>query len=281
LYKRIFFSFFANDPINPDMKKIVLLFTLSGLMIFFSHCSVTTLTSLVQEKPLTETEVIQGLKRALDVGSTNTTSRLSNPGGYLNDPAIKILLPEEANKVISDLKAAPGGSQIYAKTIEPVVNDLVSAINHSAEEAAKEALPVFKDAITGMSVTDAFRILKGQYKDAGTHSATQYFRDQTFDQLKTLYQPKVNNALNKPVAGNKSTNQIWDTFVKTYNQVATSPANLIMKLEKVKEPDLSAYVTSRALNGLYSKIELEEDKIRQDPYQYADQILERVFGSIK
>jgi Protein of unknown function (DUF4197) len=262
-------------------NKIILPVTLLVLLFTFQHCNVKTLNALLGDQPLTESEVIQGLKRALSIGSEKTTDLLSKPGGYLNDAAIKILLPPEAIKVIDDLKKAPGGEQIYSNTIEPTVNDLVKALNSSAEEAAKDALPVFKDAITNMSISEAFAILKGDYKNAGSVSATRYFEDNTTTKLTDLYKPKINKALDKPLVSNQSANSIWNKFVTSYDKVVSSPANLVLKLQKVQEPDLSAYVTKKALDGMFSKVAIQEQDIRQNPTHYADNIIQRVFGSQK
>ncbi len=264
------------------MKKNAIGLVIIMLMsILFQRCNVKSLTALMNDKPLTESDVIQGLKRALTIGSEKTTDMLSKPGGYLNDAAIKILLPPEATKVIDDLKKAPGGEQIYSSTLEPTVNNLIKALNSSAEEAAKQALPVFKDAVTNMSISDAFSILKGQYKNAGNVSATRYFQDNTTTQLTNLYKPKINAALSKPLVSNESANDIWNNFVKAYDGVVTSPANLLLKLQKVQQPDLSTYVTHKALDGIFDKIALQEQDIRQNPTHYADNIIQRVFGSQK
>ncbi len=260
-------------------KNIYTILSLVLLGIFFQKCNVNTLNALMGDKPLTESEVIDGLKRALTLGSEKTTDLLSKPGGYLNDAAIKILLPPEATRVIDDIQKAPGGQEIYSKTLEPTVNDLVKALNSSAEEAAKQALPVFKDAVTNMSISDAFSILKGQYKNAGNVSATRYFEDNTTAKLTDLYKPKINTALNKPLVSNQSANAIWNKFVKTYDGIVSSPANLLLKLQKVQQPDLSAYVTKKALDGMFSKIANEEQRIRQNPTLYTDSVIRRVFGS--
>jgi hypothetical protein len=234
---------------------------------------------MLGDKPLTESEVIQGLKKALDIGTEKTAGLLSQPGGYLNDAAIKILLPDEAAKAIDALRKAPGGQEIYVRTIEPVVNDLVKSLNSSAEDAVKQAVPVFKETISGMSIADAFAILKGQYQNAGNVSATRYFQDNTTEKLVSLYKPRINDSLNKPLVSKQSANSIWNSFVKSYNGVVASPANLLLKLNKVQEPDLSAFVTRKALDGMFSKIAVEEQNIRQNPLKYTDSIIQRVFGS--
>ena len=251
------------------------------LLLAFQRCNVNAINALLGDQPLTESEVIQGLKRALTIGSQKTTDLLSKQGGYFNDAAIKILLPPEAAKVINDLKNAPGGEKIYSSTIEPTVNDLVKALNSSAEEAAKDALPVFRDAVTNMSISDAFAILKGDYKNAGSVSATRYFEDNTTSKLTELYKPKINKALDKPLVSNHSANSIWNKFVTSYDNIVKSPANLVLKLQKVQEPDLSAYVTKKALDGMFNKVAVEEQNIRANPTQYTDNIIQRVFGSQK
>jgi hypothetical protein len=259
----------------------VQLIILIGFFLLMEQCRVSNVNALLGDQPLSESEVIQGLKKALVIGTEKTVNLLSQPGGYLNDGAIKILLPAEGTKAIDALKKAPGGQQIYSSSIEPVVNDLVRSLNNSAEEAVKEATPVFKDAINGMTVTDAFSILKGNYKNSGAVSATRYFQDNTTEKLITLYKPKINNVLNKPLVSHQSANSLWDKFVKSYNQVAASPANILLKLEKVQEPDLSAYVTKKALDGMFNKIAVEEQNIRQYPLKYDDSIIHRVFGNQK
>ncbi len=262
-------------------NKAILFIAILLVAVSAQKCNMKTLNALMGDKPLTESDVIQGLKRALEIGSEKTTDALSKPGGYLNDEAIKILLPAEATKVIDDLKNAPGGAQIYSSTLEPTVNNLIKALNSSAEEAAKQALPVFKDAVTNMSISDAFSILKGQYKNAGNVSATRYFQDNTTSRLTELYKPKINSALSKPLVSHESANDLWNKFVKAYDGVASSPANILLKLQKVQQPDLSAYVTRKALDGMFNKIALEEQKIRQNPTLYTDNIIQRVFGSQK
>jgi hypothetical protein len=262
---------------NRSFLPVMLIF----ISLFLGQCNVKTLNALLGDQPLTESEVIQGLKKALDMGTEKTVNLLSQPGGYLNDAAIKILLPAEATKAIEALKKAPGGQQIYSSTIEPTVSDLIKTLNSSAEDAVKEAAPIFKDAITGMSITDAFSILRGEYKNSGTVSATRYFQDNTTDKLVSLYKPRINNSLNKTLVAHQSANSIWSKFVRSYNQVATSPANLLLKLEKVQEPDLSAFVTKKALDGMFNKIAVEEQNIRQYPLKYSDSTIQRVFGKQK
>jgi hypothetical protein len=251
---------------------------LTGLF-WFSACNVSSWQSILNDSQLTESEVVEGLKTALRIGTEDAVKIVSEKDGFLRDQAIKIMLPEEANLALNKLREAPGGEKLYQAAIAPVVDDLVEALNRSAENAASRATPIFKKAITEMTIADAWDILNGEYKNAGNRSATAYFRDKTYDNLAGLFKPSINESLEKPLVNNVSANSLWNKFVRSYDAVAKSPANLLMRLDPLEEPDLSAYVTNRALDGLFMKVADEEKEIRQDPYQYANQILEKVFGN--
>ncbi|MBS0000020.1 MAG: DUF4197 domain-containing protein [Cyclobacteriaceae bacterium] len=251
---------------------------ISSILIAFTACNVSSWQSILNNSQLTESEVVDGLKTALRIGTEKAVQVTSQKDGYFRDQAIRILLPEEASKALVTLREAPGGEQLYQSAVAPVVDDLVEALNRSAENAASQAAPIFKDAITGMTIGDAWDILNENYQNAGNRSATVYFSDKTYDRLAQLFKPAIDQSLDKPVVNNISANNLWNKFVKSYDAIAKSPANLLMRLEPVKEPDLSMYVTSRALDGLFVKVADEEVKIRKDPYQYAIQILEKVFG---
>lgn len=251
------------------------------IVVFITSCS--TSSTLMQsimygDDGLSESEVIEGLKTALDIGTDKAVDLVSDPDGYLKDQAIKILLPPELNKLINDLRDAPGGEQIYNATIKPLIEDLIVAINRSASDAAPKAIPIFKDAIKEMTIQDGYAILKGDYKNAGNSSATRYFQDKTSVDLNNLFEPSIDASLSKPLIGNTSANTLWNKFLQGYNAVQKSPANFLMKLEPVNEPNLSAYVTSKALDGLFIKIADEEEEIRDDPYKYANDIIKKVFG---
>lgn len=254
----------------------------SILLIMLTACTTSSvlMKSIMVEDGLSEEEVVNGLKAALNIGTENAVNIVSNPDGYLGDQAIKILLPPELNQTIDKLRNAPGGEQIYRSTLSPVVEDLVIALNRSASDAARQAVPIFKDAITSMTIQDGWSILKGQYRNAGDISATTYFKDKTQTGLEELFQPKINTSLNKPLVGNTSANTLYNTFVKAHNAVLKSPANILMKLEPIQDPDLASFVTRKAIEGLFLKIADQEKEIRDDPYKYANKLIERVFGDV-
>lgn len=232
---------------------------------------------LVDDSP-TDDEVVRGLKEALEIGTEKAVSIVSQPEGYLRDQTIKILLPPEVDHAINKLKTAPGGEYLYTSSIEPVMDELIIALNRSASDAATSAAPIFKKAITDMTIQDGWAILRGEYNNAGSHSATAYFEDHTVAPLSALFKPSIKTSLDKPLTGNLSANSIWDKFLTAYNAIQKSPANLLIKLEPVKEPDLPSFVTAKALDGLYLKMAGEEEKIRDNPYQYANDLIEKVFG---
>ncbi|WP_010663606.1 DUF4197 domain-containing protein [Marinilabilia salmonicolor] len=215
-------------------------------------------------RPLTQTEVISGLKQALTIGADSAASELSATNGYYLDQLVKITLPPEASVVTENISKLPGGDKL--------VEDVILRINRSAEDAAQEAAPVFARAVTGMTIQDGFNILRGE-KDA----ATQYLKTQTYQELYNLYQPKIKKSLDKEIVGNISTNESWNTLTGQWNRVAGSIVGKMANLDVI-ETDLDRYLTEKALNGLFLKLALEEEIIREDPKARVTALLKRVFG---
>jgi hypothetical protein len=227
-----------------------------------------------QTDKLTEKEVIKGLKTSLRVGTDSAVTIASRKNGYLKNEAMKILLPDEA-KVIYD----------YSKKLRlnKPLDNLVLSMNRSAEDAAKEAKPIFKEAITSLTIMQGWEILKGR-NPAGNNNtekfdstaATNYLRSKTYDKLFDAFQPKIKNSLDKKFVGNETTLSLWKKVTNTYNGAAT-----LLGEDKI-ETELDVYVTEKALNGLFYKVSLEEKEIRKDPYKWAKtrvgDILKKVFG---
>ena len=184
------------------MKHVLIKLLIAGVLTSCSTSSTLMQSIMYGDDGLSETEVIDGLKTALDIGTDNAVKLVSDPDGYLNDQAIKILLPAELNKIVNDLHKAPGGEQIYNATIKPVIEDLIIAINRSASDAASAAIPIFKNAVKEMTIQDGWSILKGDYKNARNSSATRYFQDKTSQDLSNLFEPSIETSLNKPLLGN-------------------------------------------------------------------------------
>lgn len=216
--------------------------------------------------PLTEEEIISGLKEALSVGARASAEKLSAENGYYGDSAVKILLPDEAKIIVDNISRIPGGNQL--------VEDVILRINRAAEEAAREAAPIFVNSITRMTVRDAYNILRG-----ADNAATTYLKNTTYDQLYILYKPKITNSTEKKIIGNISAKDSWITLTGKWNTVAGSVAGKLAGLKPVNS-DLDSYLTTKALNGLFSKVEIEEQKIRKDVSARVTPLLKRVFGSL-
>ncbi|GIL24213.1 MAG: hypothetical protein BroJett042_27260 [Bacteroidota bacterium] len=204
------------------------------------------------EKPLTTAEVGDGLKEALIKGISNGSDIVSQLDGYFKNPEIKIPFPPDVKKVEDRLRQLGLGSE---------VDKFVMTLNRGAEEAAKEAKPVFISAIKQMTIEDAWGILKGE-QDA----ATQYLQRTTTAQLKEKFAPIVQSALNKVNA-----TKYYTDLVTAYNNIP-----LVQKVN----PDLNEYATDMAIQGLFTMIAKEEKNIRQDPVARTTDLLKRVFGSV-
>jgi len=243
--------------------------TLLLSLVFFcavmSSCQIAenVVKVLDEQKPLTEQEVIQGLKEALKIGTDTAVRIVSAPNGFFRDELIKVYLPPEA-AVIMQYKDNP---LLQAVGINKLIDDAILAMNRSAEHAAKSAAPVFAKAIKDMTIQDAFSILRGS-----DSAATQYLRRTTYFELKNSFQPQIKSSLDQPLTGNISANKAWESLTSAYNNVA------LIAGWKAVTTQLDEYVTIKALNGLFIKIRDEEKEIRTDPKARVTQILRRVFG---
>jgi hypothetical protein len=231
------------------MKRLI---CIAILFITFTECDVAkqVISESGNSGNLTTQEIVSGLKQALTIGTQNSTDKLSAVDGFFANAAIKILMPPEAKNVESTLRNLGFGS---------VVDKAVLSMNRAAEDAAKSAAPIFIDAITKMTITDAIDILKG-----GDFAATNYFKQKTTAPLTNSFRPVINNALSKVDA-----TKYWSDVFSVYNKFAAKPVNT----------DLGAYVTSRAITGIFYQVGLEEQKIRKDPAARVTDLLKRVFGN--
>ncbi len=203
---------------------------------------------------LTNEEVISGLKEALTVGITNSVNLTSVTDGFLGNANIRLPFPEDALKVKQ--KALDWGLTNQVEKFE-------TTLNRAAEEATKEALPIFKEAILGMSVQDGFAILNG-----GEGAATKFLKDNTTAKLTTAFSPKVQEAIKKV-----KLTDYWNPIINKYNSAMTLSGG-----DKIN-PDLDKFVTERAIIGLFKMVEIEENKIRKDPAARVSDLLKKVFGS--
>ena len=200
--------------------------------------------------PSEDGEVGLGLKEALKFGVNEAVEKLSADKGYLESP-YKILIPEEAQTVVSKVKMIPG--------FENVEKDLIEKMNKAAELAAKKATPIFVDAITSLTIQDAMNILLGE-QDA----ATRYLETNTRNPLYDAFLPVIQSALDEVNA-----REYWKTVVNAYNGIP---------FVKKVNPALDDHVNNKALNGLFSLIEVKEARIRTDQSQRTTDLLRKVFA---
>ena len=224
---------------------------------------------------LTEREVIKGLKSALEVGTQAGVDQLAKTNGYLNDQAVKILLPSEIQSAVTQLKSTSAGRKVYDEVIKDIEDKMVVSLNSAAEKAVVKAKPIFVNAITSMTVQDGFNILNGT-----ENAATNYLRTKTFNQLTSAFKPDIKAVLDDPIVYNKSSEELYSTFVKTYNDVERTDIINALNLTPIPEKDLASFVTERALNGMFQKIALKEKDIRENSSARVNDILKKVFGSL-
>lgn len=233
------------------MKKILTLF----LLVSFISASNAQLGKLLKDvkKVITneeDGEVGLGLKEALNFGVEEAVQKLSAENGYLESP-YKILLPEEAIVVVNKLKKVPG--------FQDVEKNLVQKMNNAAEIAAKKATPIFVNAITSLTIKDAMNILLGE-KDA----ATRYLDANTRQPLYQEFLPVIQSALDEVNA-----RTYWKTAVDAYNKIPFA---------KKVNPELDDHVNNKALDGLFSLIQVKEEKIRTDQSERKTELLKNVFA---
>lgn len=228
------------------MKKIYVLFSL----LLLSQCAELQNLKLPFPVNISSEEIGGGLKEALNNGISKGADLLSQVDGYYKSP-YKLILPEEAVKVINKLKAVPGFNDLEA--------NLTLRINRAAELAAQKAKPIFVKAIKEMTIRDAANILMG----ADT-AATGYLREHTYQPLYSEFQPVVLNALNEVHAAD-----YWESAVNAYNKIP---------LVKKTNPKLDDYVATQALKGLFAMIAKEEIGIRKDVSLRTTDLLKKVFS---
>jgi hypothetical protein len=194
---------------------------------------------------LSNADILDGLREALKVGKLNKTN------GFFTNQLIKILMPPEAKKIESTLRSFGFNKQC---------DNLILSMNRAAEDAAGQAVPIFVNAIMHMTINDGLSILRG-----GNNAATNFLKQATSSALTTAFRPVIENSLKKVDA-----TRYWSDVFTTYNK-------LPITRNKVNT-DLAAYVTERALNGLFTTVAEEEANIRQNPSARVSGILQKVFG---
>ena len=234
------------------MKQVVfftILVLISGHTI--AQLNLNKIKKSLGGEALTSEQVAEGLKEALTNGVSKGADLVSQLDGYYKNPEIKIPFPPEVRQVESSLRQLGLGSE---------VDKFIESLNRAAEDAAKEAKPIFISAIKQMTIQDAWGILKGE-QDA----ATQYLSKTTSPLLKEKFNPVVRQSLDRVNA-----TKYYSDLIKTYNKIP-----LVQKVN----PNLDEYATEKAIQGLFLMIAREEKNIRANPGARTTDLLKKVFGS--
>lgn len=230
------------------MKKIYL--AALPLLLLCTGCDTAkSILSTVGNGNLSSQEVTMGLKQALQLGTDSATFHLSATDGFFKNNMVKILMPPEAVKVENTLRDVGLGS---------VVDKAVLSMNRAAEDASKHVGNIFLNAIKSMTIQDAFGILRG-----GDFAATNFLKEKTTAQLTAAFSPIIGKSLETTDA-----TKYWKDVFSVYNRFSNQPVNT----------NLQAYVTQKALDGLFYNIGLEEQKIRTNPAARVTDLLKKVFG---
>ncbi len=233
------------------MIKQFFLFAVIGTVLTFTACDVVqSVATSVLTNVLSNDDIGNGLKSALNLGIGKGSDELSKKGGYFNS-AYKILLPEEARQITDKLKIIPGFTQLE--------NNILEKINAGAEDAALKAKPIFLNAIKQMTFSDALNILMGD-----KNAATAFLKKATYDQLYKEFNPAIVESLDKFGA-----RKLWSDATGKYNS---------LPFVKKTNPNLDDYVTTEALKGLFSMVEIKERSIRANVSERTTPLLQNVFA---
>lgn len=200
--------------------------------------------------PPTKSEIAEGIREALIVGTQNTIAQTSKTNGFLNNSLIRIPFPPEAQKVEEAARNLG---------LDRQVDQFIETMNHGAEKASEKATPIFVNAIKQMTLEDVYDIWRGE-----DDAATKYLRKTTETQLKSEFRPVIKNSLDQV-----DLTKYWNPLISNYNKIPF--------VEKVN-PNLDEYVLEEAMEGLFLVIAQEEEKIRENPQARVTEILRRVFG---
>ncbi|KOS05893.1 hypothetical protein AM493_07475 [Flavobacterium akiainvivens] len=199
---------------------------------------------------VTDADIASGLKEALDKGISQQVSKLTAADGFYKNELVKILLPAELQKVDKTLRDIGLGS---------LADEGLKVMNRAAEDAVKEATPIFVSAVKNMTFKDARNILLG-----ADNSATSYLQNTTTTQLYAKFNPVIKSSFSKVGA-----DKVWTNIITQYNKVP-----LVQKVN----PDLTDYVTNKALEGVFKMIAVEEKEIRTNINERTSTLLKKVFA---
>ena len=205
---------------------------------------------VTQSTGLSQEQIGNGLRAALDKGIKDQVSKLTATNGFYKNELVKIMLPEELQTVDKGLRKIG---------LSNLADEGIKALNRAAEDAVKTATPIFVNAVKDMSFADAKNILLGD-----KNAATTYLETKTTTSLTASFSPVIKNSFSKVGA-----DKIWSKLITKYNSIP---------FVKSVNPDLTQYVTAQALKGVYTMIEVEEKGIREKAGLRTSALLKQVFA---
>jgi len=225
------------------------------LLIIFNFTACAELQQVVESLPqsggvLSNADIASGLRQALDVGIDKQVSKLTQEDGFFKNELVKILLPEELQKVDDALRKIG---------LSSLADEGLKVLNRAAEDAVKEATPIFVNAVKDITFNDAKTILLGE-----NDAATSYLTAKTQTELYAKFKPVIDNSFSKVGA-----DQIWTSLINKYNAIP---------LTNNVNPNLTDYVTNEALKGVYTMIAVEEKEIRSKVSSRTTDLLRKVFA---
>ena len=231
------------------MKKIILMLTIA---IQFAGCA--ELQKVVNNLPnggsISQDQIGDGLRQALDNGIQNQVTKLTAKDGFYRNQLVKILLPEELQAVDKGLRKVG---------LSNLADEGIKVLNRAAEDAVKTATPIFINAVKEMTFSDAKNILLGE-----KNAATSYLQNKTSTNLYASFSPVIKNSFSKVGA-----DKVWGTLIQKYNSIP---------FVKKVNPDLTQYVTTQTLKGVFTMIGIEEKGIREKVGLRNTTLLKQVFA---
>ena len=235
------------------MKKFII--PIAAVAFMLTNCTglqqvANSLPEILENTTLGQTQIAAGLKEALQKGIDKQVVNLTKTDGFYNNSLVRIGLPSELQKVEKTLRDVGLGS---------LADEGIKALNKAASNAVKEATPIFVDAVTNMTISDATTILMGN-----KNAATQYLQRSTKTSLYKKFNPVIKSSFTKVGA-----DKVWSNIITKYNAIP---------MVKKVNPDLTDYVTEEALTGVYTMIEKEEANIRTNVSARTTNLLKTVFA---
>ena len=244
----ILFPYIWTNPNTHKVMKKIILFLIPFML--FSCAEMQQVMNQLPQNGTNTLNIAAGLKEALNNGITKQVSKLTATDGFYKNEAVKILLPEELRKVDSGLRKIG---------LSSLADQGLLVLNRAAEDAVKEATPIFIDAVKNMTIADAKGILMGS-----DNSATMYLQNNTSQALYVKFNPVIKNSFSKVGA-----DKVWENIITKYNSIP-----LVNKVN----PDLTDYTTNKAMEGVFKMIAVEEKNIRTDLSARTSTLLQRVFA---